>query len=667
MNSYDSGRSPLSVWVWLGLIMAAGLALRLGLAPSLRLPMPADGIYYHHVARNIYSGRGMVIDYAWIYARGVPQRLPMPACGYWMPGAAVVQLPAFYLTGPSLLSAQLTNIALGLMLVLLTFFLGRWLWRSDFIALLAAALAALLGEAVLMSIVPDTYMLDAILVAGTLVCWYWGVTRHGAYFLLGGLLLGLAYLTRSDAVLSLVALPIYLALAWRRKFWQTPRWWPATALVVFAIVIAPWLVRNTVVFGSPTPPILGKLMILPTYWDIFRADLDSITVAEWLQQKHGLGGALVYRTVTVLRVIQWLLGVFGLAAPFALLGLWKDRRQEALPFWILGLLLCAGYPLLLPELCLKGSLQRSAPALFPILCVAAAAGLVYGAEWLAARRHSPSPCGIATVLAILLLLSTAGLAVHSIPKRCTYVDYDPYYLNRERVAAFFARNARPGETVLTDDPWKLHEVTGLRALQTPSDGVEALHTLAKRFDCRYLVVMGLHVAKIPGLAAELSDPRKMLLLRRYSTRARHGGLHIFDLRGGGPDAVASVKENTKGVALVSRNRPAEALPHFEAALALAHSHGEEQILLNLATTHLRLKQIAPARRYLERLLTLDPPNMPAHLHYARLLARLGDTAGARRHYEAIQKCDPEAARLWHVSQELRQLGRAGPGQTAPRP
>ncbi|GIW20573.1 MAG: hypothetical protein KatS3mg065_0869 [Chloroflexota bacterium] len=70
-------------------------------------PDPAypDSFYYVDAARAIADGRGLTVDFVWIFAEvggRVPAEptLPIPAFGHWMPLAALVQVPFLWLLGP---------------------------------------------------------------------------------------------------------------------------------------------------------------------------------------------------------------------------------------------------------------------------------------------------------------------------------------------------------------------------------------------------------------------------------------------------------------------------------------------------------------------------------------------------------------------------------------
>jgi len=73
--------------------------------------------------------------------------------------------------------------------------------------------------------------------------------RPGPWLVASGLFAGLATLARVDGLLLVVA----PAIAWLvLRGWRSPAlWaWGVASALVFAAILAPWLVRNAAVFGS---------------------------------------------------------------------------------------------------------------------------------------------------------------------------------------------------------------------------------------------------------------------------------------------------------------------------------------------------------------------------------------------------------------------------------
>lgn len=555
-------RPTRSHLIALALLVLAGLAIR-GLAiRSIPAPYPADAAYYLHVAQNLEAGRGLVTDYAWVYARGVPEALPAPAFGYWNPGMSLYLWPWLKLTGPTYLSAQLANVFLFIPFALLVWHVGRQIAGNDVAALIGVALACVEPHIVVWSATADATMLHATLVAGGMVAMVHGLRGSPRWLWLAGLLTGCAYLVRNDGALLVPVFGVCAVVAWRRK-WSTLKVGHVVAfLVPCAAVVLPWLVRNQLLFGSVSPPHQSVLLHLPRYADIFRSDWSTITRAEWLQARGGWGGALVHDLGMTGRMLKWTglgaLNVFGLlAAPLICV----RRPAIALPFVSAFLLLAVAYAFVLPEVGGQGAFVRSFPCLYPLVLGAAGAAVCSLSIWLAARLGGRGAPLLVLGLTSILLVHAGGRTVRWAASRTVEVVERPNNANEAELASFFSERADSG--ALSDDPWALHRITGRRCATAPTDGVEAMLRVAKGLDLHYLLVRGAGIGHYPGLQQALQSGR-FAVVRDLPTSPAHQGLLIIDLQAEELDTEAR-RLNADGQAAAERHDYARAVALFEQA------------------------------------------------------------------------------------------------------
>jgi hypothetical protein len=231
------------------LATAAAVALWVVWHPPI-LQHPDSDLYEHlSVARHLAAGDGFLNDiayplsYAFPFAVAVPQPLIHRGPGYplWLTAAVALggDDPERVVTA----ARRLTVAALaGIVLV------GLFeLRRRDRLGAGALWLPLLLTAPLTDMIVRwcQVEVLVALLLTGVWVRCRGGrhraVRRHGA---VTGLLCGAVALCRPE----LTWLP-WLWLAVRRKD-SPPRWW-IPALLAFAVVTAPWLVRNAALTGNP--------------------------------------------------------------------------------------------------------------------------------------------------------------------------------------------------------------------------------------------------------------------------------------------------------------------------------------------------------------------------------------------------------------------------------
>ena len=224
-------------------IVAIGLAVRGYYIEQVAsgLSIKGDAYTYHWLANLIADGKGFTSP--WKYILG----------GVDEPTAEHPPLYPLYLSGFSWLGLdsvgnhRLASSLLGCGTVAAVGFLGRRV-AGDRAGLAAAAIAAVYPLMVVTDGIVHSESLYGLLIAMSLIAAYRfrerPVTARAALL---GAVLGLAALTRSEA---LVLLPLLvLPLAWRAPGRRLRL--AAVAFAAFVVVISPWVVRSSLVFDQP--------------------------------------------------------------------------------------------------------------------------------------------------------------------------------------------------------------------------------------------------------------------------------------------------------------------------------------------------------------------------------------------------------------------------------
>ncbi|HEY7984635.1 MAG TPA: glycosyltransferase family 39 protein, partial [Ktedonobacterales bacterium] len=388
------GRRDVAALVALG-ILARGLT-----AALLRHPGYLDAAYYYAVARNVAQGRGLTEDFIITYLTPAAQ-VTHPSNLWWMPGASLLLAPFFWLLGAHWWVAELPNVLLTGTLPALGYWLGRDLLGTRRAALGAGLLTLVSGFYYpLYDPLPDNFGLYAWAAGGALLLLAQGARgRHGrtGRFALAGLCCGVAHLARAEAPLLLaIGAGIWL---WTRRapsrsigdaaardgtLVALPLWSLAAFAGGYLVVMAPWFARNLALVGTPLPPGGLQAAWLRDYNDFFsyQKPLTPATYFAW-----GIGPILGSKLAALVETARQMAAVMSFAlAPFALVGLWRLRRQVAAWPWLLytvGAWLALA--LLFPFPAIYGSVLHSEVAVFPFLNVAAVAGLDGALEWIGRR------------------------------------------------------------------------------------------------------------------------------------------------------------------------------------------------------------------------------------------------------------------------------------------
>ena len=281
-------------WLWAAavLLLAAALLIRLGFVHATPGYQPVDDARdYDGHAVSIAQGDGFSDELA--YHR--PTAFRPPAYPYLL--GAVYRLAGVEraATPRRVHTARIAQAAIGTVAVGLTGLLAAQLWGPA-VALVALALAAVYVPLITMSGVVMSEPLSVVFMLGSLMA----ALRHRRsphryrWALLAGLLGGVAILTRANNMILL--LPLAFAVWDRpRRSWRAlgP---PAALLVVAALAVTPWTIRNAVKLHAfvPVSTQLGSALA-GTYNDAARTDPEH--PGSWRHLRNVPDYADLYRTV----------------------------------------------------------------------------------------------------------------------------------------------------------------------------------------------------------------------------------------------------------------------------------------------------------------------------------------------------------------------------------
>ena len=475
-------------------IVLYGLALVVRLVLIWHFPDPAypDSFYYVDVARNLVQGHGFNIDLVWIFPEvggHIPASpvLPIPSNAHWMPLASVVQVPFLALLGPTAFASALPFALLGSIPAPLTWAMAREARASAWVAAGAGVLVAIPVMSVVYMVQPDNFSLFQPLVLASLWMGSRGLKGSPRAFAAAGLLAGLATLSRNDGLLVLAALgAAFVWDRWRRRV--VPRSAMVLCVALFAIVMAPWWLRQLATFGSLSPSTAsGKVFFIR---DI--GEWNSITTPATLDHLLGMGiGPLIATRlgglVAAVMIYVTLVGGFVLA-PFMVIGGWVRRRSlDFGPFFLYAGLLFAFSTLVSAVHVPGGTFIHSAVALAPHSYVLALEGIAAAVAWVAARRPSWDAAAATRAFSIGAVVCAVGAAiVGSAFVHGVWADARTRFL---RVAdALDTADAPATDRVMSIDAAGTKYWTGRGGVVLVNDPLDTVHDVITAYDIRWLVL-----------------------------------------------------------------------------------------------------------------------------------------------------------------------------------
>ncbi len=513
-------------------LFIAAFAARVVTALPFVAPGYPDAVYYLAIARELASGHGFTIPFIWSFV-DVGGRLPavgtLPIASnqHWMPLASIVQVPFIWLLGPTYLASCVPFWILGALAAPITYWLGIDAGLGRRTSVLAGLLMVVPAAAAPYLSQPDNFSLYMILAVAALWLCLRGVRGSRAAFVLGGVFVGLAMLARTDG--ALLGVPFIVAFAseqWTRSRGRigssqvgssqaeasaTPAgaqapvrigWAAAFACFgLFLLVMAPWWIRNQLLFGSISPSSSsGRILWITTYDEQF--SLSAVTTpATFFAQ--GLGPLLVSRIGGLVAAIQVLAGTpfaFFLA-PFALIGAWQHRGDVAFRPWLIyGITFLLFSALVFAVHLPFGMALHSGMALVPYGYLLSVVGIGSAVRWVAARRPNWEPESATrnfTAIAIAVAWVIGGMATWKLAS-----DWTATSDLRAQLLAAAPSPLPTSDRLMSPDPGAYWYRWGIPGVPTPYDPLPVVEAAAARYDVRWLILEREYV--VPSLEPVLA-------------------------------------------------------------------------------------------------------------------------------------------------------------------
>jgi Dolichyl-phosphate-mannose-protein mannosyltransferase len=495
-------------------LFVLALAARLVLIALFPDPAYPDSYYYVDVARAVADGRGLQVDFVWIFAEvggtipAVPT-LPIPSNAHWMPLASLVQVPFIWLLGPTPLASALPFALFGSLAAPLAWAIGRDAGLRPLVAVGAGVLTAIPALSLVFMTQPDNFSLYQPLVAGALWMAARGLKGHPRSFALGGLLVGLATLSRNDGLL--VGATLGLAFLYDRwRTWRSsgsrrptiPVWAAVACFGLFLVVMAPWWIRQIDVFGQLSPSTAsGKVLYIRSI-----EEWNSITTPATLDHLlgQGLGPLILSRIGGFVSAV----GIFttlvagGILLPFMLIGGWAKRRSVDFgPFFVYAAILFAFSAIVSAVHVPGGTFIHSAVALAPHAYLLTIEGIAVAVGFIAARRprwnRETATRIFATAAIGFAVLAAVGAAL-AVQGRWRVERTE----RRAVAAALDLAGAAPDARLMSIDAAGFRYHTGHGGVVTPNDPLDAIERVARAYRIEWLVIE--RDSAVPALAPVFS-------------------------------------------------------------------------------------------------------------------------------------------------------------------
>lgn len=474
------------------LLLLISVALTGLLALWIQTPGYMDADYYFATARRIADGYGFSEPFLWNYLDS-PLGIPHPSHLYWMPLTSVLSAGFLMVFGDSFGAAQLPSILITLLIPIMTAGMAfrfhgneRWAWQTGLLAIFS-------GFYLPFMVTTDTFALFTLL--GSLTLWLMAhLSRQPSLrgWLLSGLLIGMANLTRADGLLLLVPAILAVLLSPRNRIVSF-----VGLIAGFMATMGLWWVRNLAVSGSIVSPAGDRILWLLEYNEIFAYPADFLTFDRW--SEAGFLTILAVRFKALFENLLSLIAVNGviLLGPFMVLGAvqYRNRRLVLLgTAFLLVLLLIMSF--IFPFIGSRGAFFHSSTAVMPILWVLGPVGLDIAISWWGERRgwDLPSASRVLANVAIVIVavLSIRQIVVRVIAPAASGLRWNQSFETYQEVGRRIStKDSSPG-VVAVNNPPGFYLASELEAIVIPNGSMDIIRDLADRFAVEWVVLEANH-------------------------------------------------------------------------------------------------------------------------------------------------------------------------------
>lgn len=239
--------------------------------------------YYDDVARSVIAGKGFVhsenprsADQIIKFTPGTPFHFVPPLYAWWLS-------LLYFIFGPNVFIAKLFQCLLDSAVCLLVYKLGKKVFERQDIALLAACLYAIYPLSIVMCTILYYQIPLNLAVCWLLICVTAPINLKNGFW--SGIALGISALAKPVTLPLLALFPIikFFEALKQENIFKSTCLWSLAFLFAALITLAPWTIRNYLVFHEFVPVQHGGIEVLIQGSREEYIDLDVIS----LRQKYG--------------------------------------------------------------------------------------------------------------------------------------------------------------------------------------------------------------------------------------------------------------------------------------------------------------------------------------------------------------------------------------------
>jgi hypothetical protein len=342
----------------------------------------------------------------------------------------------------------------------------------------------------------------------TLFCLSLGAAfKKDRYFYLSAFLIALAYLTRNESVWGIPVLILVFLYRRRTGGEERPSWKVLGGSgLLFAAAVAPWEIRNRIVYGASAGWAKYSLLFARDYYDLWSCSLKPNGLAWFIGHYLDLGLAKIlviklqsyyYKLDTTVQILSWpvvALTLSGLARNLRERAYWPAYAYAAVTYLTMGFLNSMG----------QGAGWHAPGTLLAFAVPLAVSGGYHFGSSVTSDQKKARLIGLALGVCLLCYQVGDSYKQYRLLSKIGFRDQHREY--SMKVAEYF--KGKPGDAViLTHNPQYIHFYTGIPTVQIPTnEPLENVEAVMRKYRVTHLVLCG----SIPPVFAKLYEGTEAL-------------------------------------------------------------------------------------------------------------------------------------------------------------
>jgi hypothetical protein len=503
------------------ILYLASLLIWLLLSSIQKTPGYMDAAYYSLMGKQIASSNMGSEPFIWTYLANPPQ-IPNTSFTYWMPLTSfIAALGMLLFHSQSFMAARFFFIVLAASVPILNILLAKQFTQSRWLNYSAGFLGITAGFYSVYFTIPDSFVLYCVLGAIYFLLLLHLFSRQKSkkiptlVFALG-VTAGLMHLTRADGILWLFGVFLALWIVRKEHPFSKSFQYAILAVIAYILTLAPWFIRNLLVFHWIFPPGSNLSIFFINYNDLFSFPPEKLTLVHLLST--GIGTILLDRLQALVSNLGTWIGVAGLVilAPFGAYGLWLNRKHKIIQFYLLMLgLLTLVMSFVFPYAGTHGGFFHSLSAfqclLWALIPIGFAEAIARIAVWRKWKPERSLRLLGSTLLVITLLLSVGFFASKTMNGK-----FDEQYNEFARLGQFLhLHGISDDQIIMVNDSPGFTLMTGYSAIQMTSGSLSDALCAMNKYQAEYLVISPDHTPEFDAYYVSERDDSSFKFLGRF--------------------------------------------------------------------------------------------------------------------------------------------------------